>query len=344
MLRQIRKKIEMARKDEPFFLAVQGGDLTVIQSMVEEGCNVNAKNTCDCTVLELAGNMNRLDIVKYLHSKGAEIRTKDNDNRLALRIPVMAHYYDIITYYLDNGVDINAADNEGNTALIYSVNSSYNGKCLVNPDHNKEMAEFLIKKGADFTIKNNAGYDALSYAKQFSFTKSAIEMLEKYLGHQFSNFSFQSRLEKIGADKNIPEHLLCPISKHIMNDPVTISSNGMTYDRETLVVLFDKHKTDKVTCPITQAIIARRELSNKTNLLVYKLIERYTKKMEDTMEYVNSGKISITQAEGANENITKITIKHKYPSNVFDEQNKISKQATALVSSTENKTFTPQNK
>lgn len=54
---------------------------------------------------------------------------------------------------LDDGADINGLDGEGWTALQKASRGGY-----------KRMVIFLLENGADATIKDKQGYDALFYA------------------------------------------------------------------------------------------------------------------------------------------------------------------------------------
>jgi ankyrin repeat protein len=115
------KEFSQIKKDEPFMSVVYSGDLEKIKEMVEKGANVNARNNAGCTVLMLAGNIGRLDIMEYLNQKGAQIEAKTTYNNLALSVPIRYGYIDVIQFYISHSVDLNALGPSNQTALHLAV-------------------------------------------------------------------------------------------------------------------------------------------------------------------------------------------------------------------------------
>ena len=217
-------EINKIREDEPFFKTVHSGDFEKIKEMVEKGANVNAINTASCTVLMLAGNIGRLDIMEYLYQKGASIETKTIDNDLAVRVPIRKGYIDIIQFYINHGVNLNAISGTNETALHLVVHAHRDGvapdftpekkrkmlellvtqdavKSSLNLENNDGLTplmiaigqndidtfKWLIEAGADTSFKNKKGQDALSIAKIYFGRQDMIDILQNKLIDMLQN-------------------------------------------------------------------------------------------------------------------------------------------------------------
>ena len=86
-----------------------------------------------------------------------------------------------------------------------------------------------------------------------------------------TSYKLNSELIKIKNKLNsISEHLLCPISQEIMNDPV-IAPSGNTYDEKQLKVWLTNHKTE----PLTNKEITVKELTK--NRVLEDIIKEFKK-------------------------------------------------------------------
>lgn len=95
------------------------------------------------------------------------------------------------------------------------------------------------------------------------------------------NPTFQSRLLKTEYAGEIPEYLICPISREIMDDPITVSS-GVTYDRQSLKSYFvSKGNPITLECPITRLPIRQNELSNQPSITIKQFIESFVSEKEN---------------------------------------------------------------
>lgn len=83
-----------------------------------------------------------------------------------------------------------------------------------------------------------------------------------------------------------PNNLKCPISGELMEDPVTVST-GITYNRRSLIALFSYHGyPDKVTCPITDRPIEKKQLKAETCSFVKALTLKYKASKDEVNEKV----------------------------------------------------------
>lgn len=89
-----------------------------------------------------------LKMVQLLAQNGADLTHKNEKGYTLLHIAAMNiqkdQSFDIIQYLLKQGIDINAQNNDGYTALFYTYN-------------NPKLRDFLIKSGADTSIRSKSG-------------------------------------------------------------------------------------------------------------------------------------------------------------------------------------------
>jgi len=71
--------------------------------------------------------------------------------------------------------------------------------------------------------------------------------------------------------KNVPDQFLCPITKEIMEDPVTLEGDGLTYDRTAI----EEWLSSRDISPITNQILESKELTPNPKLKA--AIEKFKK-------------------------------------------------------------------
>lgn len=103
-----------------------------------------------------------IEVIPLLLSNGADPNIKDNHGNTALYLLIDAYNFyqnssciNTINILLDNGANINLQNNYGNTPLIIA--------CKIGE---KDIVDLLIKRGADITIQDNGGIDALQTVVQ----------------------------------------------------------------------------------------------------------------------------------------------------------------------------------
>jgi ankyrin repeat protein len=200
------------------FSLINKGDLDQVKILIENGLDINTRNTCEgkYTLLMTACNKNKIKIVEYLIEKGANVKLKDKDGNTAFFRACKYSNANIVKFFITKEMfDINAKDEYGYTPLNCSIIEKNNkvAKYLVSEGiyiniKNKdgrtpliqacftdefELIKFLVEKGADINAKDNEG-------------KTALEIAAKRF---YSNLDIIKYLIKKGADiKNYKDTLL----------------------------------------------------------------------------------------------------------------------------------------
>jgi len=141
------------------------GDRERVRRLLEEGADVNARDSCGNTPLHLAvhfgGMLDRdlgfewITVLKWLVEKGADLNARDAEGRTPLHVAAMLGYNDAIINVLLPRADPNARDKYGKTPLHYMA------------ERRNVSGIRLLKGGArelDPNIKDNEGRTPLHYA------------------------------------------------------------------------------------------------------------------------------------------------------------------------------------
>ncbi|XP_038622683.1 transient receptor potential cation channel subfamily A member 1 [Tachyglossus aculeatus] len=143
-------------KSSPLHLAVQSGDLEMIQKCLEHGAQVDLEESGKCTALHFAATQGSTEIVKLMITYAGDDRmvNAENGNKETLlhRASLFDHY-DLAEYLISKGANIDSIDCEGRSPLLLATASaSWN---IVN---------LLLAKGANVEIKDNLGRNFLHLA------------------------------------------------------------------------------------------------------------------------------------------------------------------------------------
>ena len=147
---------------------VKAGHIEEIRLSLDQGVNVNAKNSDGVTALYLAAQNGRADIVKLLLEYGADVNATTNYGVTALHFAAQNGRADIVKLLLEYGADVNATTNYGVTALHLAAQNGH-----------AETAQLLLENGADVLhAEDNYGVTALHLAAQNGHAETAQLLLE----------------------------------------------------------------------------------------------------------------------------------------------------------------------
>ncbi len=111
---------------------------------------IEIKDEFGKTALHNTSFYNNTELLDWLLNNGSDINMQDNNGYTALHFAVQEVHDEIVKILLKNNVNLDIQDINGNTASWVCVMHWKGGKNLIN-------LKELYKKGADFSIKNNAG-------------------------------------------------------------------------------------------------------------------------------------------------------------------------------------------
>ncbi|KOY85883.1 hypothetical protein AD998_06760 [bacterium 336/3] len=138
-----------------------------LKEIVKAITNKKGYEISDTNLLEVALERGNLEIFEMLVKKKIPLDQAFKDGTFALHQAAKNGYTDIVQLLLSKKFPVNQVDKTGNTALMYAA---YNNQT--------KICKILVEKGIDKEIKNSQGQTALDFAKMRNLTES-IDFLEK---------------------------------------------------------------------------------------------------------------------------------------------------------------------
>lgn len=125
---------------EALFKAASSGSVSEVQSLLDGGIDINAKDADGMTPLHFAAGNNQREIVKLLVSRGAKLETKSNGGYtpLAWTVKWRKGGIEALQTLLELGADVNGGATPGNTPLDAAIIQRRN-----------DMADLLRQHGAN---------------------------------------------------------------------------------------------------------------------------------------------------------------------------------------------------
>ncbi|EAY21964.1 hypothetical protein TVAG_250240 [Trichomonas vaginalis G3] len=130
------------------------GNLQLVKSLIESGCDKEITNNYQCTALHWASLNGKLEVVQYLISVGANKEAKNNYGWTPLIASSLSGKLEVVQYLISVGANKDAKNSDGETPLI-----------LASSKGHLEVVQYLISVGANKEAKNNDGQTALSVSK-----------------------------------------------------------------------------------------------------------------------------------------------------------------------------------
>jgi len=153
---------------EPLHWAAEKGHLQVVEFLISQGADVNAKNVADETPLHYSAGYGYKDIVKLLVSKGAAVNEKTKQGHTPLSYATMRNQVDIMKFLIAKGADVTVTSQNASTLLHHCAWRS-----------SKEMIEMLISKGIPADTKNEFGRTPLQNAAMGGNVEAAKVLIAK---------------------------------------------------------------------------------------------------------------------------------------------------------------------
>lgn len=156
------------RNDSQLITASRAGDAALVQSLLAQGADANARMPDEGTPLMCASVYGHSGIVLQLLQSGADVDLKDKKGRTALMFAASHGHHEIVRALAEAGarLDEQAWGVCGVTALMSAAREGW-----------PECARILLKAGADPSVKDSQGATALDYARRNQH-KEVGELLE----------------------------------------------------------------------------------------------------------------------------------------------------------------------
>merc|ERR1719329_313796 len=150
--------------------------LDIMRLLLEQGANVNQRNTSGNTALMEAASMGALDIMRLLIENGANVNQENTRGNTALMQAVSMGALNIVCLLVEQGANMNEQDKCGRTPLMLSVDPSGSTRKI-----HMGIVRFLVEQGANMNVRNVYGQNVLQLAERKRRTEAADVLLEAAL-------------------------------------------------------------------------------------------------------------------------------------------------------------------
>jgi ankyrin repeat protein len=189
--------------------AAMFGDVDVIETLLEEGVDIEARNIDGLTPLHLAMVVRNAENIEVFLRNGANINTQTEDGKVPLMTVSSFGAADFLEFFIAYGADVNLKDRNGFTALHYAAMINYH----------YDNIKLLVKNGADVNVCSCAGITPLHLAV-FNNSSSVINDNSSVIKFLLENGADSGLTDEHG---NKPVHymheqnlkLIADLSKHI---------------------------------------------------------------------------------------------------------------------------------
>lgn len=147
-------------------------NLQSIQERIEAGDDINAQDARGKTVLYVAAESGKLDIVEYLVSKGADVNIETDDGYTPLIIASQNAHFEIIKHLVENGANINHQMKNNNYALYQLVGYQ-------DQDSDKDylgMVKYMVEHGANYNLTGFNNYTLLQASREVAIVEYLREL------------------------------------------------------------------------------------------------------------------------------------------------------------------------
>jgi ankyrin repeat protein len=155
-------------------LAAHENHIAIAEALIRSGADVNARDDIDDSPYLYAGAEGRLEILRMTVAAGADLNSVNRYGGTAL-IPAAHHgHVETVKYLLSTEIDIDHVNYLGWTALLEAVILGSGG------DAHQSIVEMLLRAGADPLIADDDDVSPLDHARRKG-QISVICLIEKYI-------------------------------------------------------------------------------------------------------------------------------------------------------------------
>ena len=251
----------MPRTKNQYFLhkAVEQNRIEMVKWLIENGAEVNAKNTEHRTPLHCASNLSLFEVVQYLIENGANVNAKDKDDLTPLHdasFMTTNRSKEILKYLLENGAQIDAKTKNGLTPLHYA---SHYGQL--------DIVKYLIEKGAQIEAKTTTGQIPLHLSASCSQPGVVRHLIEKGTSIDAKDNDGNTALHNCINDqyqRNYKPNIAIEVIKILIENGACIDQKAMDFARHKKILEYLTLKQKE----ILNAATPEETVSNKDPCII----------------------------------------------------------------------------
>jgi hypothetical protein len=149
-------------------LAAKGNHLNIARFLIENGADINARNSYHATPLYLALKRKKADVAEHLIQQGADSNKRCFGQRTPLHMALKTKQHDLAMMLIEKGANINDRDYWGWSPLHYALRYE-----------NPAIAKTLIRAGAEVNVATVQKWTPLHYCAYNGYTEVAKMLLDR---------------------------------------------------------------------------------------------------------------------------------------------------------------------
>ena len=142
-------------QSEKWYDVVKSGNLEKVQSLIDNGMDVNAVYAFGLTALMWVTDEGHTEIAEFLIANGADVHAVDYLGKTALMLASIDGDSETAEFLIAQGVDVNVVDYIGRTALMWA-----------SIEGHTETAELLTANRTELNVIDIHGNTSLDHAKK----------------------------------------------------------------------------------------------------------------------------------------------------------------------------------
>ena len=245
--------------------AAHHGYTDIAELLLENGANLETKDSMGMTALSYGVSAKRYDIVEFLLNVGANPNNINKGGYTPLASALLHGNEKISRLLIERGANLNNKDNKGNTPLMYTN------------DGEIDIVELLLENGADPTLQNNDGKSAYELALDNGHIEKA-RLIREYMDLQRSQQNLAFATSMMPQSNNTP-------LRYLDHDTLgEIMSRSRPYDPSVKIRMLEEYDKDPLT-KSKQRLATMKGIRDNDSMLQYL---REPKLMENVNKYLSS--------------------------------------------------------
>lgn len=169
-----------------FIIAVEVSNLSTIKFMLENGADVNYKNSNGNILSQASTKDSNLEKIKYIIENGGKYDEKSVGDQSPIYSSAQTRQFKLINFWLNNGIDINIQKSNGRTPIFDVCRNRKNIFANVTYYDTLKLLKFMIQKGANPSIKDKRGITPLHLISENGTAEHV-----KYISSFYNNINIQ---------------------------------------------------------------------------------------------------------------------------------------------------------